>query len=922
MIRLLLATCLLASPLALAQASSPEHDCGLLPPELEPREPVPTRPFERPVRPGEPPLVQRTWGTDRALRSNGIPQPTPRTGALAGKHVYLSQGHGFTYTNTLSRWATQRGNTQQIVEDLVSAESMNQWLIPMLQLAGATVFPIRESDFNPAMVVVDDSGGGYSEVGAPALFSASSEPGMAPLPAKLDDRVNPFARGATRLLQAASAPSAHADFVPSLPADGYYSVYVTYSAKPGRVTDAHYVVRHAGGETHFRLNQQRHGSTWILLGRFFFRAGAPAERASVQVWNDTAGAGSHVSVDAVRFGGGMGLVERQVGSAPLTTSGRPRAEESSRYAAQFNGAPQAVYDPNGDRDDRNDDISTRSRYTAWAHESGEDAVFISWHTNASGTGGRGTEVFVYGPGAPNTAYEFTGVPGSEELAQKVYAELVGDIKAAWDPAWKTRGVKSAYFGELGPLSNPETPAILMEMAFHDQVDDAAQLKHPRFRYLLTRAVLQGVIKYFAAKDGTPVNLPPEPPTALAARNLGGGQVELRWAPPTLDVAAGQEATTWIVYQGRDGLSWDDGTPVDGMSLTMPLSQGELRYFRVSGVNAGGESFPSQAVGVVGSPTPAPVLIVNGFDRLDSTLGRSDDLSNWNLGNVFRVAQLRMNDGTYVRHHGDAVAAAGRAFDSATHGALAEGLVSLQGYLLVDWIAGRGQQVGTLASVRAGPPPDVLLAALQAWVEAGGRLVVSGSSFAGALAAGSGAAQAFLQQVLGAQVGTGSGAPPLSGSPGGVLDGLAGLQLDDGLGGTYPAGGLDVLTAAGGQVWAVEGTGGAAAVGKTTGAGASVLLAFPVETVLAEDKRRELVARLLAWGSVPNLPQAPVADGGTPGGEDAGTPGEPVVLEGVPGGVSGGPRAAGCGCAGAGLSPLAGWALLAAFAWKTGRSRRR
>jgi hypothetical protein len=917
MLRMLLTTCLLAAPLAHAQEVPPEHDCGLLPPDLEPREPVPTRPFERPVRTGEPPLLQRTWGTDRAPRSNGIPQPSPRSGALTGKHIYLSQGHGFTYTNTLSRWATQRGTTQQIVEDLVSAESINHWLIPMLQLTGATVFPIRESDFNPAMVVVDESGAGYSEVGAPALFSASGEQGMAPLPAKLGDRANPFALGTTRLLQAANAPTAHADFVPTLPADGHYSVYVAYSAKPGRVTDAHYVVRHAGGETHFRLNQQRHGSTWILLGRFFFRAGAAADRASVQVWNDTASAGSHVSVDAVRFGGGMGLIERQVGSAALTTSGRPRAEESSRYAAQFNGAPQAVYDPNGDRDDRNDDISTRSRYTAWAHESGEDAVFISWHTNASGTGGRGTEVFVYGPGAPNTAYDFTGVPGSEELAQKIYAELVGDIKAAWDPAWKTRGVKSAYFGELGPASNPETPAILMEMAFHDQVDDAAQLKHPRFRYLLTRAILQGVIKYYAAKDGTPVNLPPEPPTAVAALNLGGGQVQLRWAPPTLDVAAGQEATSWVVYQGRDGISWDDGTPVDATSLTVTLAQGELRYFRVSGVNAGGESFPSQAVGAVGSSTPAPVLIVNGFDRLDSTQGRFDDLSTWSLGNVFRVAQVRMNDGTYVRHHGDAVAAARRAFDSASHGALAAGLVPLQGYTFVDWVAGRGQQEGSLPSTRAGAPPAGLLAALKAWVEGGGRLVISGSSFAGALAAGSGEAQAFLQQVLGAQVGTGSGTPPLSGSPGGVLDGLAGLQVDDGLGGTYPAGSLDVLTAAGGQVWAVDGTGAATAVGKNTGSGAAVLLAFPLETVTAADKRQELVARLLGWASVPVLPDASGPDGGTPG-----TPDGPVVIAALPGGTAGGPKVAGCGCAGGGLSPLAGWGLLAAFAWKTGRSRRR
>ena len=31
--------------------------------------------------------------------------------------------------------------------------------------------------------------------------------------------------------------------------------------------DAHFVVKHAGGESHFRINQRRHGGTWVLLGR-------------------------------------------------------------------------------------------------------------------------------------------------------------------------------------------------------------------------------------------------------------------------------------------------------------------------------------------------------------------------------------------------------------------------------------------------------------------------------------------------------------------------------------------------------------------------------------------------------------------------------------------------------------------------------
>ena len=903
MMRPLLALLLWAVPcVALAHPDlepAPEA-CGLVPPGEPPLVPVPRRPWERPVQPGELPLLQRASVDASVPRHGGIPLPRPREGALTGKHVYLSAGHGFTYTNTLSRWATQRGTTQEIVEDLVSAESVSQWLIPMLQLAGATVIPIRESDFNPALVAVDDGGPGYSEDGPPGTFSTATGAGFGPLPAKLDDRANPFTLGGSRLMAAASTPTAHAGYQPTLAADGYYNVYVTWSSGPSRVQDAHYVVRHEGGESHFRANQQRHGGTWLLLGRFFFRAGAPAERCSVQVWNDTQGSGTSVSLDAVRLGGGMGLIERQVGTAALVTSGRPRAEESSRYGAQFNGAPESVYDQNGDHDDRNDDISTRSRFTAWAHEDGEDALFVAWHTNASSSGGRGTEVFAFGPGYVNGAYEFTGVAGSRELADKVYGEIVTDIKAAWDPAWKTRGVKSAEFGELRPTHNPETPAILMEMAFHDQVDDARQLKDPRFRYLLTRSVMQGIIKHFAARDGVPAELPPEPPAAVVARNLGEWNVQVQWLPPTLDPAAGAPATAWRLYQGRDGLSWDDGTPVTGTSFTVQLQPGELRYFRVSGVNAGGESFPSQAVGAVGSTGTAPVLVINGFERLDATLGRYDDLAAWSLGSVYRVALLRMNDGSYVRHHGDAVAAAGRAFDSATVAALAGGLVSPAGYSLVDWMAGRGQDTGA--------PTQAQLAALKGFVEGGGRLVVSGSSLAGALANGGAEAQAFLAQVLGAQVTAAVGTPPLSGSPGGLFDGVGGLLLDDGLGGSYPAGTLDGLSAAGAELLAQDATGAPAALRM----GNAVLLGFPLETVTDAAKRAELLSRLLDWAAIAQLE--------LPGG-DAGTPG-PVTVPALEGDVASGPKAGGCGCAAGGAPAFWGVALGLALLRKTRGRRRR
>ena len=78
--------------------------------------------------------------------------------------------------------------------------------------------------------------------------------------------------------------------------------------------------------------------------------------------------------------------------------------------------------------ERNDDVSSRPRFAAWLHEDGEDAVYVAWHTNASGLTNpddrfRGTEAYVYGPNPVDGTLNFTGVPGSDVLARKLLDEM-------------------------------------------------------------------------------------------------------------------------------------------------------------------------------------------------------------------------------------------------------------------------------------------------------------------------------------------------------------------------------------------------------------------------------------------------------------------------------------------------------------------
>lgn len=822
------AALLLVLPLtAFAQPAPWVDDCGLQPPGSIPYVPVPTKPWEPRLTPADPPVVSRQIGT---ARIGGLPTPIfSNRGALAGKTIYVSPGHGFTWSDISGTfyWRTQRGNTNQIVEDLVSAETLDQFLIPMLQNAGADVISVREADLNTNMVIVDNGGPGYAETGPG--FSDSTLTGWGTPTFPMSGSALPFSMGTNRLMDVAPTATASATWSATLPADGYYNVYISYTQYMARVTDAHFVVRHAGGETHFRINQRRHGGTWVLLGRFYFRAGTPAQ---VVAQNDSASASGNVSLDAVRFGGGMGLVNRAAsGTSP---SGRPRFEESARYHTQFAGAPQTVWAPsdNSPGNDRTNDVGTRSRFAAWVHEPGEDAIYVAWHTNAYNGSAVGTDTYVYGTNPPDGQYIFSGTPGSDRLARLMHNELVADIKApsGWNqPTWRDRGLHSAYFGEINPANNSETPAVLMEIAFHDAAADATHLKEPGFRYLAARAITQGIIKFFAEKDMVAARLPPEPPTHVSAVNQGNGEAVLRWraSPTDTQGVRGQAAMRYRVHASDDGLAWDDGIEVADTSARLPIPAGRAKYFRVVALNDGGASFPSATVGVR-APVPGKplVLVVNGYDRLEAATAPFESFaSQYGLGSVMRVFLQRMNDGSYLRVYGESLDANQVGFDGADVDAVSSGDVAVTPYNLVSWFSGRGKA--------AGGAPSTTEQALIKGVRMNGVPV-----FFSGLAPDN----AFLSDVFSASTPAGMSSLTVDGA--GALMGLTGLALDDGTRGTYATGTPAVIGASGPSVLlASYQGGGGAAIGTPR---QSVYFGFPFDTMVDRTQRIETMRRVLAF----------------------------------------------------------------------------
>ncbi len=792
-------------------------------------------------------------------------------GVLSGKAVYLSQCHGWIWYDSLGRFSTQRGNVYDTVEDFHNPEAANWYLTAMLENAGAAVFTVKDRGMNTASVVIDNdapsSGGSYVESGAgfedgPDGWAARDT---------WSHGEDPFDQGSTRRFPADGGGAV--SWVPDVPEDGWTTIYVAWDSDSENAQDAHYRITHPGGTIDRWFDQTVHGSTWQYLETLWLPAGQGG--LEVQLVADSAQSGRWLSADAVRVGGGMGDVERH---GELT--GRPRWEEGGILATQYNGAPTSVYDPYSDGD--GSDPSSRSRWAAWEHPSGEDAVYLSWHTNAAGEPdtARGTSTYTY------QGDYGVGVDGSTELASCVNDELVNAYDSLWESGWTDRGVRTGAFGELNPSNNGEMPAILVEAAFHDTYEDVELIKHPRFRHDSARAMARGIIRYFAERDGVAASFPPEAPVDLALVHDADGELALSWSAGPSGDPYGDAPSSWLLQRSSDGRSWDAGNPVEGSPTTVDARHGETVYVRLSAVNDGGVSLPSEVIGARRSADGwAPVLIVSAFDRLEvSNLVWETPHSS--LGEVVRMDLQRINTFDTTVAHGEAVAETGWYFDSIADERLGD--VDLTSYGLVLWVAG---EESTTDETFTRSQQD----RLRSFVEQGGALWASGSEILWDLdERGDADDQAFASEVLGATMASDdAGSWEVDGE--GLLAGLV-LDFGEEHGAPYPAEYPDVLASEGEVLASYPGVGTAAAR-----SGDVVLMGFPFECIGDPAIRAEVARRLL-----PEL----LPDYSAPEPEDSGWSDDSADPGGFPGDkqrrfVAGG----GCGCAGA-PGGLLGWLCLA------------
>ena len=546
-------------------------------------------------------------GTQSVVPISGPPTPPPAVGAspllrtlplggaLLGKRIGLSAGHGFI-DDGAGGWRTQRsrfdfqgcGACRGITEDFFTAELATRWVIPLLQRMGAEVVVMREPDHDlRTALVVDDGDPAYTETGTWNAGTSAGGYGD-------DYRTAAGGEDAAAHWALGSAP-------------GLRHVSVRFREGQNRTSVADFTLAHAGGVTTFGVDQRRLGQLWLDLGPFWLDADS---RLSL-----TPGSGDGFLVaDAVKVGGG-----------PWASSSKPWWQMAAKSYVTWSGAPAAVTALG--------DVTIRPSHAEYA---GVD-LYVSLHANASGVSGgssaNGLSIYRYScqqfaDHSQSDAATGCDYPaGSKALIDVTHQSIMDRIRADWDAAFGDRSTRVANFGELRALD--DAPGILVETAFFDNLAspsgspaprhaDNRTLHDPRWREAFAYGLAEGIAKFVSPGAGAP----PARPRGLRALNQDDGSLAVDWTP-----IAG--ALGYRVYVAAAGRAFDEGPLVTDPAVRLDaLTTGEVYAVRVSALNANGEGFASEAVVAryrgPDLDVPISTLVVSGYDRRDAWVQETDN----------------------------------------------------------------------------------------------------------------------------------------------------------------------------------------------------------------------------------------------------------------------------------------------------------
>ena len=496
-----------------------------------------------------------------------------------------------------------------------------------------------------------------------------------------------------------------------------------------------------------------------------------------------------MTADAVRFGGGMGNIER---GGQL--SGLPRCLEGSRYMTQWSGAPYSVVSASGGKNDYNDDINSRSLMTNWlaggsCFVPNSDGLKVpielslAVHSDAGAkdndivgslaictTDNQGTTV--YPSGLPRT--------DSRDFAQTMLDNLDSDIRRSYG-TWNKRSLYDRNYSES---RRPDMTSAILETMSHQNFTDMKFGLDPNFRFTVARSIYKTILRHVASAHGTKATVAPLQPRNFSIEMKSKNKAVLKWEPTADTSEPTAKPTSYIVYMATGTSGFDNGTQTKKTQMKIKLEPGVLYRFKVSACNNGGESFTTEELAALyQKDAKGTILIVNGFDRLAPPAIKDDGMSqgfdldadfgltlgatagwcgrqiNYNRqgigkegpdalgysGNELAGYFVPGNDFNYVTDHARAIQSARQySIVSCSAKALESGEMKLRKYSCIDLLLGLQKQDFTqLRNFKAITPR--MQQQLSNYLRQNGALLVSGSYVGCDMRSGSD--QVFLQQSL-------------------------------------------------------------------------------------------------------------------------------------------------------------------------------
>lgn len=707
---------------------------------------------------------------------SNISKPNNISLGLSNRHIALWASHGRYYDQKKGFWKWQRPNLFCTTEDLFTQTIVVPYLIPMLENAGATVFTPRERDWQTKEIIVDNDkdvsaeGSWYGEHTEKEPWTDTGERGFGFRNGILRDGENPFTMGTARMIRTTKKEDkAIAIWQPNFKEEGRYAVYVSYQTMPKSVDDAHYIVRHKGQETHFIVNQKMGGGTWVYLGTFDFDKGENPFNC-VALTNQSKRKGV-VTADAVRFGGGMGNIERGGDISHM-----PRCLEAARYYAQWAGAPYSIYGNKTGTDDYAEDINTRSLMTNWlaggspyvpTKEGKKVPIELSLAVHSDAGYERDGKSLVGSLAICTTSFNDgrlnSGISrfASQDFIEALRSNVTRDLSKKYK-RWNWRYLWDRNYSET---RLPEVPSAIIETLSHQNFPDMKLGQDPNFKFTMARSIYKTILRYVSQMHRRPCIVQPLQPNLFKATLTGDNKVRLSWKAQDDELEPTAVPTSYNIYVAAGSGGFDNGTNVRGTSYTMELEPGVMYRFKVTAVNRGGESFPTSTLSAYYQPgATKTAMVINGFSRLSapavrdniheqgfdikedagvsygltagwsgkqqcfnkSTMGSTEPNGLGYSGNEMAGNFVMGNTFDYVYTHADAIAATKRYnVVSCTSETVESGIVDLINYDVVDLALGL-QKYDANSTVFYKSIPSMLRNKLSAYVLGHGKLIASGA----------------------------------------------------------------------------------------------------------------------------------------------------------------------------------------------------